>query len=321
MSLILFSSRKLTSQLLRFGKNASINISNPGYYRATMMSRCAPLVPNIAWNYNRLYTTNHKDNDIKMNKSLTDQGKHEIQFKSSTNAHISNTTNDVKSIDTTINDQLIQNSSSSSPKITENIYTIPNILTMTRIITTPIIGYCIINGDNKTAISLFIYSSITDFIDGYIARKFNMKSIVGSILDPMADKFLMTVCTLALSYQHIMSPYLAILIIGRDVMLSFWGFWIRYKTMPLPKTFKKFLDFRQTAVSVHPNLLGKINTGLQMILIGGLVLKPGLEMMIINDQILLLQQFFNVFQLVVAGTTFSSGLSYLFSKNSVKYIK
>ena len=92
-------------------------------------------------------------------------------------------------------------------------------LTYTRIITTPFIGYYITTGQSTAALLLFTYSCVTDFVDGYIARKYNMKSIVGSIVDPLADKLLMTVCTVSLGYVHAIPPVIASIIIGRDVML------------------------------------------------------------------------------------------------------
>lgn len=87
---------------------------------------------------------------------------------------------------------------STKQAIRSSLWTIPNVLTYTRIITTPFIGYYITTGQSTAALLLFTYSCVTDFVDGYIARKYNMKSIVGSIVDPLADKLLMTVCTVSL---------------------------------------------------------------------------------------------------------------------------
>ncbi|OAX80349.1 hypothetical protein ACJ72_05322 [Emergomyces africanus] len=70
----------------------------------------------------------------------------------------------------------------------ENIYTIPNILTFSRLAAAPVIGYCILHSYDTLALSLFAYASITDLLDGYIARKFNQQTVVGTVIDPMADK-------------------------------------------------------------------------------------------------------------------------------------
>lgn len=86
----------------------------------------------------------------------------------------------------------------------ENIYTIPNILTFTRLLSTPAIAYLILNDKPYLATGLLLYAGLTDLIDGYIARKYDLKSVVGTILDPMADKFLMITLTGALAYTGAM---------------------------------------------------------------------------------------------------------------------
>lgn len=200
-----------------------------------------------------------------------------------------------------------------------DVYTIPNILTMTRIATTPFIGYFIATGHSTAAVSLFVYSCVTDFVDGQIARRFNMKSVLGSVLDPAADKFLMTVSTVALASQSIMPLYVGVIIIGRDVLLSFMGFFYRYRALPEPKTMKRFLDLSISTHTVHPSLLGKANTALQMFYIGGLVMLPGIEYVIGGSS--QVGQFFDWFGMAVALTTASSGLGYIFSRSAVKAVR
>ena len=86
----------------------------------------------------------------------------------------------------------------------ENIYTLPNILTFSRIIATPIIAYLILDDKPYLATSLLLYAGLTDLIDGWIARRYNLKSVVGTVIDPMADKFLMITLTGALAYTSAM---------------------------------------------------------------------------------------------------------------------
>lgn len=212
-------------------------------------------------------------------------------------------------------------SSPLQPLLRENIYTIPNILTATRIITAPAIGYFLVNQQTGIAMSIFVYSCVTDFIDGYIARKYNMKSIIGSILDPMADKLLMTICTVSLSYISTMPLYLACLIIGRDVMLSFIAFYYRYVTLPPPKTFKRLINISIPTVSIHPNLLSKVNTGLQMVYIGSLVLQPAIESVMAGSWVEPFHSGLYGFELLVATTTFLSGCMYIFSKKAIKPVR
>lgn len=83
----------------------------------------------------------------------------------------------------------------------ENIYTIPNILTASRLIAAPFIGYCILHDHHAWALGLFAYAGITDLVDGWIARTWNQGTVVGTVIDPMADKILMTVLTAALAMK------------------------------------------------------------------------------------------------------------------------
>lgn len=75
----------------------------------------------------------------------------------------------------------------------ENIYTVPNILTFSRLVAAPVVGYLLVHNYHAAALSLFAYAGITDLVDGWIARKYHLQTVVGTIIDPMADKLLMTI--------------------------------------------------------------------------------------------------------------------------------
>jgi len=79
------------------------------------------------------------------------------------------------------------------PTSHENIYTIPNILTFSRLVAAPVVGYLLVHNYHAAALSLFAYAGITDLVDGWIARRYNLQTVVGTIIDPMADKLLMTI--------------------------------------------------------------------------------------------------------------------------------
>ncbi len=83
----------------------------------------------------------------------------------------------------------------------ENIYTIPNFLTASRLVAAPFIGYCILHDYHAWTLGLFAYAGITDALDGWIARRWNLGTVVGTIIDPMADKTLMTVLTVGLAMK------------------------------------------------------------------------------------------------------------------------
>lgn len=83
----------------------------------------------------------------------------------------------------------------------ENIYTIPNILTFTRLVAAPVVGYLVLHDHHAWAFGLFAYAGITDLVDGYIARRWEMQTVVGTVIDPMADKMLMTILTICLAVK------------------------------------------------------------------------------------------------------------------------
>lgn len=87
--------------------------------------------------------------------------------------------------------------------IRENIFTYPNGLTLSRIALTPVLCWCILNDHHITSLSLFAVAGLTDLLDGYIARNYpNQKSVLGSVLDPLADKFLVASLFLSLTSVH-----------------------------------------------------------------------------------------------------------------------
>ncbi|CDK25023.1 unnamed protein product [Kuraishia capsulata CBS 1993] len=206
------------------------------------------------------------------------------------------------------------------PEIHENIYTIPNFLTLTRLLAAPAIGYLIVKNEVLYALGLFVYSCVTDFLDGFIARKYNLRSIVGTIIDPMADKVLMVVCTVCMAQAHQMPLYLASLILGRDILLALSAVYYRFISLPPPKTILRYFDFSIPSAEVRPTMISKVNTALQMVYIGCCVVKPVLLPYFAADNSELFLSGLQVFEYVVAFTTISSGLSYVFSKNAVKIL-
>ena len=76
-------------------------------------------------------------------------------------------------------------------KLFEGCMTVPNLLSVIRIILVPVFAYFFMKGDKILAISILIASGLTDFFDGKIARRFNQVSALGKVLDPVADKITM----------------------------------------------------------------------------------------------------------------------------------
>ncbi|KAG5359997.1 putative CDP-alcohol phosphatidyltransferase class-I family protein [Yarrowia sp. C11] len=202
-------------------------------------------------------------------------------------------------------------------EIHENLYTLPNILTFTRLLSAPLIGYFVIQHEQVLATSLFVYSCVTDMLDGYIARKFDMKSVVGSVIDPLADKFLMITLTVCLAAAGEMPVYLTTLILGRDFGLGLSAFYYRYISLPPPKTFTRFWDFSIPSAEVNPTTISKYNTAFQMLYIGLVMSKPIFATFADMAAFDVGMVYYGYF---VGATTFLSGLSYVFSKTAVKIL-
>lgn len=153
----------------------------------------------------------------------------------------------------------------------ENIITIPNGLTLFRIALSPFIGWWIVQGSFETALGGLLVAGATDVLDGWIARRFGLKTVIGSVLDPMADKILMTTLVVALIQSGSLSLLLGALILSRDALLIAGTAYYRYTSLAPPKTVQRYFDFSLPSAEVHPPLISKLNTFAQLGLMGGLV--------------------------------------------------
>jgi cardiolipin synthase len=83
----------------------------------------------------------------------------------------------------------------------ENIYNLPNFLTVTRLVAAPATAYLLLHDQHTWALALFAYAGITDLVDGWMARKWKLQTVAGSVIDPMADKALMIIVTVTLAVK------------------------------------------------------------------------------------------------------------------------
>nr|KIR84725.1 cardiolipin synthase [Cryptococcus tetragattii IND107] len=200
----------------------------------------------------------------------------------------------------------------STTDLYESPYTIPNALTLARILACPVLGYMIVQGDYAWATGILFVSGVTDWLDGWLARRYNSFSVLGSILDPAADKALMTTLVGTLAWAGLLPIPLAILIVGRDVALSISAFYFRYISLPKPRTLQRYFDFSIPSAQVTPTKISKINTLLQLILMGVTTISPLLSISLSLP--------LQALQWTVAGTTVWSGLSYI-GRAGVKILK
>lgn len=196
----------------------------------------------------------------------------------------------------------------------ENVYTIPNILCITRIAMSPYLGYTILVENYNLALGLLVFAGVTDLLDGWIARNWKGQSTkMGSFLDPMADKVLIATLFISLTYQNLIPLSLTLLIVGRDVALVVAGFVIRYMSLPPPRTLSRYFDVTHATAQLAPTFISKVNTAVQLVLVGTTLASPVFGYV---DHPALHTLFG-----VTAVSTVVSAISYLVSKDTYKFLK
>ncbi|XP_036606454.1 cardiolipin synthase (CMP-forming) [Trichosurus vulpecula] len=161
------------------------------------------------------------------------------------------------------------------PSLYENPWTIPNLLSMTRIALAPVLGYLIIEEDFNVALGVFALAGLTDLLDGFIARNWaNQKSALGSALDPLADKILISVLYISLTCADLIPASLTYMIISRDVVLIAAVFYVRYRTLPSPRTLARYFNPCYATARLKPTFISKVNTAVQLILVAASLAAP-----------------------------------------------
>src|SRR5689334_15791464 len=108
------------------------------------------------------------------------------------------------------------------------LFNVPNLLTMSRIILIPlIIGLYYVPADllsmeakNQAATAVFIVAAVTDWLDGYLARRLNQMSAFGAFLDPVADKLIVVGALVVLLQLDRVDALVALIVIGREIAIS-----------------------------------------------------------------------------------------------------
>jgi cardiolipin synthase len=133
----------------------------------------------------------------------------------------------------------------------KTIANLPNFLTVLRVVALPFFVYSLFQKDIEYqvfAFVLFALASLTDLIDGYLARKWNQQTEFGKFLDPLADKFLVIGCFVAFLFIHEpIEVWMVVLIVGRDMLITF----LRYIAV-------------RSGTSLHTTMMGKVKTAFQM---------------------------------------------------------
>jgi cardiolipin synthase len=127
---------------------------------------------------------------------------------------------------------------------------IPNLITLARILSVPIVVWAITSGEMMIAFILFVIAGISDAVDGYLAKRFNMASEMGAYLDPLADKALIVSIYVSLGIAGAIPRWLVIFVVARDIMI-------------IGAVILTWLIGRPMAVK--PLLVSKLNTVVQIV--------------------------------------------------------
>ena len=131
---------------------------------------------------------------------------------------------------------------------------IPNILTVLRLLACPLLIYLFYSKKHLAVLIIFLLACITDFFDGYLARKKNFKSNIGKILDPIADKALIiTMCIMLIINENVLGVHklaFYIIILGEILVTSLrFNLYIKNKSLDVSKLSKYKTFIQMIAIS------------------------------------------------------------------------
>lgn len=96
---------------------------------------------------------------------------------------------------------------------------LPNLITLGRLVLVPVVIALIVQSDWPAAFALFVLAGVSDAVDGYLAKRFELRTELGAYLDPLADKALLMSIYVALAVEGVLPATVAILVVSRDVMI------------------------------------------------------------------------------------------------------
>jgi len=165
---------------------------------------------------------------------------------------------------------------------------LPNLISLARLLSVPLTVWLILESQYLAAFWIFIAAGVSDGVDGFIAKRFDARTVLGSYLDPLADKVLLVSVYIALGYKGDLPSWLVILVVSRDFMI------IGGSLLLLVLT---------DSFAVEPLIVSKVNTLVQILLAGLVLAALGYLM---NDM-----GMSTVLIYVATATTLASGAAYL----------
>ncbi len=107
--------------------------------------------------------------------------------------------------------------------MSSRVFTIPNVLSMIRLVLVPVFFVLVVVRQDVLALLVVVVSTVTDYLDGVIARRFRQISRLGQLLDPAADRLFILAAILALAVREVVPWWMVAVLLGRDLMLLVLG--------------------------------------------------------------------------------------------------
>ena len=165
---------------------------------------------------------------------------------------------------------------------------VANLITLGRLLSVPLAIWLVLTGAMAPAFWIFVAAGVSDAVDGYVAKHFNQRSRLGSLLDPLADKALLISMFVTLGLAEDLPSWLVILVVFRDALIIGGFLLASAVAQPIP---------------IQPLLVSKLNTALQIALIAVVLGRIGLQVRDFGAATVLIY--------AVALTTLLSGGGYL----------
>jgi cardiolipin synthase len=122
-----------------------------------------------------------------------------------------------------------------APEVSDRIWTVPNILSFLRLAMVPVFFVLVVVGQDLIALVVIVVSTVTDYLDGVIARRWNQITRLGQLIDPAADRLFIFASVIALAVRGAVPWWLVIVLVGRDVFILGLGIVLaRHGYGPLP---------------------------------------------------------------------------------------
>ncbi|MDP6788530.1 MAG: CDP-alcohol phosphatidyltransferase family protein [Rhodospirillales bacterium] len=165
---------------------------------------------------------------------------------------------------------------------------IPNLISLGRLLASPVMVWLILDARLMEAFALFIAAGVSDAIDGFIAKRFNAETPFGKFLDPLADKALLVCVYISLAQADLLVVWLAIMVVFRDAVIV--GGAILFHTL-------------SHSLTMRPLRVSKVNTAAQIVLATAVLGSSGFD---IEAAFLI-----DILVYAVAATTLVSGAMYV----------